>query len=426
MDLALTRVRWIPLVASVAAILFGIGVLESYVFGIEPLLPFHPFLPPSQPLVALMLLLVGTSLLALRLGHRRLQLGAAGATVVLAGTVMLEYLLGLRLGVDTVLFGEAVRQMSRVFPGRPAPITGATFLLLGGLLLPIGRRPDGRASRSRTVAALFALVLPVIAIGGHLFGVSELYALSPKVATSLHVALMLLVLAAGTALATDEGAAVELLTSREPGTVVFRRVLPITVLLPLLFAVGSVHALRSGLYQIHLGLTLFVAVFIGLSLAAAFWAVGLVRQADSKRRLADRAQSELALRERLLAAETAVTMTVRDERAPDPAAPRRAQPRARSSPAASMAGSGSGAPARSGSTDIPRSSRSAPGATSSSAPTTRSRRGKRRRPSSIPANGEPRSPGSRATAPPSGSPRTGSSIATQRAAPTPSSRWIAT
>jgi len=42
-----------------------------------------------------------------------------------------------------------------------------------------------------------------------------------------------------------------------------------------------VYALRSGLYQIHLGLTLFVAVFIGLSLLVAFWAMGLVRQADA-------------------------------------------------------------------------------------------------------------------------------------------------
>jgi PAS domain S-box-containing protein len=308
----LTRVRWIPLVAAVAAILFGIGVLESYVFRIGPLLPFQPFLPPTQPLVAVMLLLVGTSVLALRIGYRRLHLGAAGATAFLATAMMLEYLLGLRLGLDTLLFGDEVRELSRVFPGRPAPITSATFLLLSLLLLPVGRRPDGTSGRRRTVLALFALVLPVVAIVGHLFGVSELYALSPKVGTSLHVALMLLLLAAGTILATDEKGAVYLLTSREPGTVVLRRVLPITVLLPLLFAVGSVHALRSGLYQIHLGLTLFVSVFVGLSLGVAFWAARLVRRADSERRLADRAQSELALRERLLAAETAVGNAIRD------------------------------------------------------------------------------------------------------------------
>ncbi|HEU5041391.1 MAG TPA: PAS domain S-box protein, partial [Gemmatimonadales bacterium] len=312
MDLALTRVRWIPLVAAAAAVLFGIAVLESYVFGIEPFLPFRPFLPPTQPLVGVMLLLIGTSLMALRLGQHRLHRGTATATAVLAGLVMLEYLLGIRLGLDTLFFGDAVRGLSRVFPGRPAPITGATLLLVGLLLLPIGRGPDGRPGRARTVATLFAIVLPVVAIGGHLFGVSELYALSPKVATSLHVALVLLLVATGTALATDEAAALDLLASREPGTVVLRRVLPITVLLPLLFAVGSVHALRSGLYQIHLGLTLFVAVFIGLSLGVAFWAVGLVRQADSERRLADRVQAELALRERLLAAETAVGNAVRD------------------------------------------------------------------------------------------------------------------
>ena len=312
MDLALTRVRWIPLVAAAVAILFGIAVLESYVFGIEPLLPFPPFLAPTPPLAGVLFLLTGTSLLALRLGYRRLQLGTGAATAGLAGIVMLEYLLGIRLGVDLLLFGDTVRELSRVFPGRPAPITGAAMLLIGLLLLPIGRRPGGGPGRARTVVTLFAVVLPVVAIGGHLFGVSELYALSPKVATSLHVALVLLLVAVGTALATDEAAAIHLLASREPGTVVLRRVLPITVLLPLLFAVGSVYALRSGLYQIHLGLTLFVAVFIGLSLLVAFWAMGLVRRADAERRLADRTQAKLALREQLLAAETAVNTAVRD------------------------------------------------------------------------------------------------------------------
>jgi PAS domain S-box-containing protein len=311
-DLAVTRIRWIPMVGAIAAILFGIAVLESYAFGVEPLLPFRPFLPPTQPLVAIMLLLVGTSLLAIRLGHERLRIGGAAGTAVLAGAVMLEYLLGLHLGLDTLLFPDAVRGLTRVFPGRPAPLTGATLLLVGLLLLPAGRRPDGRPGRLRTVVALFALVLPVIAIVGHLFGVSELYALSPKVATSLHAALVLLLVAAGTVVATDEAAALDLLASPDPGTVVLRRVLPITVLLPLLFAVGSVLALRSGLYQIHLGLTLFVAAFIGLSLGAAFWAVGLVRRAEAERRLADRAQAELAVRERLLAAETAVSNAVRD------------------------------------------------------------------------------------------------------------------
>ncbi|HEX6106032.1 MAG TPA: PAS domain S-box protein, partial [Gemmatimonadales bacterium] len=298
--------------AAVTAIVFGIAVLESYVFGVDSLLPFRPFLPPTQPLAAVMLLLIGMSLLALRLGHERLRrVGAAGAAG-LAALVMLEYALGIQLGLDTLLFPDSVRALTRVFPGRPAPLTAATLLLLGLLLLPLGRRARGRPTRGRMVAVLFAPVLPLIAIVGHLFGVSELYALSPKVATSLHAAAVLLLLAGGTIVATEESAVVGLLRTREPGTVVLRRVLPITVLLPLLFTVGSVHALRSGLYQIHLGLTLFVTVFIGLSIGAAFWAADLARQADAERRLADRAQAELGLRERLLAAETAVTNAVRD------------------------------------------------------------------------------------------------------------------
>ena len=312
MDLPIGKVRWIPTAAAIAAILFGIGVVESYVFAIEPLLPFEPFLAPTQPLVGVMVLLAGSALLALRLRYPRVQVATAGGTVALAAAVMAEYFLGIHLGIDTLLFPEQVEQLTRVFPGRPAPLTAATLLLVGLLLLPVRRRTGAEPRRGRSLAALFALVLPVMAIVGHLFGVSELYALSPKVATSLHVAVLLLLLTAGTVLTTHEATTLDLLRSRDPGTIVLRRVLPMTVLLPLLFAVGSVHALRSGLYQIHLGLVLFVAVFIGLSLGVAYWAVGLVRRADTERRLADRVQGELALRQRLLEAETAVTHTVRE------------------------------------------------------------------------------------------------------------------
>jgi hypothetical protein len=123
------------MVAALAAILYGIGVLESYSFGLEPLLPFGPFLPPTQPLAAILLLLVGTGVLALRFSHARVQLICGAAAATLAAVVLLEYLLGARFGIDTLLFGDAVRRLSRVFPGRPAPLTALGLLLLALLLL---------------------------------------------------------------------------------------------------------------------------------------------------------------------------------------------------------------------------------------------------------------------------------------------------
>src|SRR6266567_54859 len=85
---AITRTRQLPILAALVAIGFGVAVVQSYVFGIEALLPYSPFLPPTQPLVAVLFVLTGVSLLSLRVGLTRLQVAGAWLATVLAGAVV--------------------------------------------------------------------------------------------------------------------------------------------------------------------------------------------------------------------------------------------------------------------------------------------------------------------------------------------------
>ncbi len=91
-----------------------------------------------------------------------------------------------------------------------------------------------------------------------------------------------------------------------------RRLLPVAVSLPIFFAAGSLLALRLGLYQKHVVLALFVTLFIGLSLAAAFGVAAVVRRADTERRAAEWAATDVALSERLLQAEQARGAALRE------------------------------------------------------------------------------------------------------------------
>jgi PAS domain S-box-containing protein len=152
----------------------------------------------------------------------------------------------------------------------------------------------------------------VVAVAGHLFGVDELYALAPSVATALHAALVLLLLSLGICLSTHEREVTALLLDQDPGTILLRRLLPLAIMLPLLFTAGSIHALRLGIYQVHIGLSLYVALFIGLSVASAFWVAMIVRDADAERREAERAHAELALADRLLQSEAQAVAAIKD------------------------------------------------------------------------------------------------------------------
>jgi two-component system cell cycle sensor histidine kinase/response regulator CckA len=307
--------RWVgrlPLIAGAATAVLGVVAVESYVFGIGPLISAEPFLPPTVPLTALMFVLTGGSLLALKANLPRQQLASAICTVLIATLVLAEYLIWRDLGLDTLLFPDDVALVPSAFPGRPAPINTTCFLLLG--LVLVSTKDDWHLAHRRLhlSALMVAAILPLVAIVGHLFGVPELYSFAPGVGTSLVSASLLLLVTLGVAAATHEPAIVDLLVGRDPGTILVRRLLPVAVTLPLLFGAGSLLALRLGLYQKHVVLALFVAGFIGLSLAAAFRVAAVVRRADIERRAAEWAEADMALSERLLQAEQARGVALRE------------------------------------------------------------------------------------------------------------------
>ena len=131
---AATAARWVgrlPAIAGAVTAFLGAAAIEAYIFGIGPVIFAAPFLPPTQPLTALMFVLTGGSLLALNANLPRHQLAAAVGTVLIAALVLAEYLIWRDLGLDTLLFPEDVGLIPSAFPGRPPPITTACFLLLG-------------------------------------------------------------------------------------------------------------------------------------------------------------------------------------------------------------------------------------------------------------------------------------------------------
>ncbi len=309
-DAVVSRIRRVPVVAGAIAMVLGVGLLQAYVFAAVPLVPTALFLPLAQPLDAVLFVLTGAALLSLQIRSERLRQTSALLATVLAVLFLVEYLFRVDLRIDTVLFADQVAQFVPVFPGRPAPLGCVGFLFLGLLLLfppPAAARPR----RWYSALLMTAVIVPMLAIAGHLGGVPELYGLVPGSGVALYVALGLLLLAAGVTAATHEPVVVNLSLSDEPGTVLLRRLLPVALVLPVLFTVGSVQALRLGFYQVHAGLVAYVTVFIGLSVWAAFRATDLARRVEADRRAAERTRADLVLRNRLLEAQAAAQAALR-------------------------------------------------------------------------------------------------------------------
>ncbi|HEY7636183.1 MAG TPA: PAS domain S-box protein [Gemmatimonadales bacterium] len=309
-DAALARIRRIPLITASVAIGLGVGLLQVYIFDVMPVTPAALFVPPAQPLDAILLLLCGVALLAHHVSLQRLRQIPAALAIGIASLLLAEYLFRLDLRIDSIIFADQTVVLSPIFPGRPAPLACVGFMLLGVLLIPSSGPPEWR--RWYRGLLLAAALLPVLAIAGHLGGVPELYGLAPGSGLGLPVAGGLLLLSIGVAAATQAPALTDLLLSLEPGTVLLRRLFPLAVILPILFAVGSIEALRLGFYQGHVGLTAYVALFIAVSIWAALRSANVARRVAAERQEADRAQAELTLRNRLLEAEAAAQMALRE------------------------------------------------------------------------------------------------------------------
>ena len=151
-DRTLRRIRQIPLAAAVVSIAFGLAVFGGYALVIGRLVVLPPFVLPTQPLAAVLFLLTGLGLLAAHLRRVRVQRDLAVVATILAGLIVAEYLFGVDLRIDRLLFPRQVAALTRMFPGRPAPITAAIFLLQSIALLLAARRPRAAGAPPRRAA----------------------------------------------------------------------------------------------------------------------------------------------------------------------------------------------------------------------------------------------------------------------------------
>jgi PAS domain S-box-containing protein len=299
----------LPMVAGLVAAGFGVGVLETYAFGLQPLLPLAPFLPPTQPLTGVMFLLGGIALLGLQGSLPWFRILGAAVVTLLAGLIIGEYLFWTDLGIDRVLFPDEVVRLARLFPGRPDPVIASAFLCIGAALLLWGIR---RAEPVVAAASMGAVVMPLVLIVGHIFGLAELYATTPRTGTALHTALALFLLGLGTGAGTQRAAVADLLRRRDAGTILLRRLLPLAVVVPLVFALVSIWGVRLGLYQVDVGIALYVIALLSVCLAIAFWAASILRRAEYDVRSTEQARADIALRDGLLQNERAVSSALRE------------------------------------------------------------------------------------------------------------------
>jgi len=256
--------------SAIAAAGVGCLVLFGWAFHIELLKSVVPGLVTMKANTALGLAFSGTSLWLLLPGEshiRRRQIAhflALLVTVIGAATLS-EYLFGLNLRIDQLLFNEPTGTVATYSPGRMAPTTTTAFLAIGLALLLLDWKTR-RGHRPAQVLSLWAAVVAMMAIVGYIYNATGLYRILLYTQVALNTSIALFLLSGAIFFARPRTGIAADLTGEGSGSVMARRFLPAVFSIPILLGWISLEGQLAGLFGREFGLALYatanVAVFI--------------------------------------------------------------------------------------------------------------------------------------------------------------------
>ena len=276
----------VPSIAGAAVVVLGALVLLGWALDLAFVTTAARGFP-MIPLAALCLVLGGGSLIMAVRPRRNttteaIQQTLAALMATIALITIYEYTRDGGPGIDLLLFGDKLVNMPWQPPGRISINSAVTLLLFGlGLLcIPHDRRKrDLRAQMFATPAML----IPLVAILGYVFGVKGMYSLSHSSGMAVPTAIGQLFLGAGILFANRERGLPSLLMDEGAAGVLTRRLLPAAVIAPVLLGLFRLAGETGGLYETEFGVSLFavssIVTFVGLVL----WSARVLRETDKER-----------------------------------------------------------------------------------------------------------------------------------------------
>ena len=263
----------------IAISIAGIVLLGGYALEISGLRNLAPGLPKMMPNTALGLLLSAISLFLHTTSPPKHRLFSSGwiqkllaATVVLLGAAtIVEYLLGINLGIDELLFRDLVP--GATYPGRPSPQTSLCFILSGISLTLLGAKRLRVLQLSQMLGVIVGFTA-IVAVVGYVYSALPLYGLNAYTGMAIHTAVSFLAISGGIIFAKSERGLAAVFTSRSEGGHMARRLLPAIIVVPIALGILSRWGERVGLFSTATGMAADVTLHIVL-LGAELWLFAL-------------------------------------------------------------------------------------------------------------------------------------------------------
>jgi len=278
-------------VASVAVFVVGCLALAGWAFDVAGLKTFRfPGLASMKANAGVAHALVGASLWLLQsrrvgLRSRRAAQACASVVVLIGFLTLVEYVSGVDLGIDQLLFEELPGAVSTAYQGRMPVYAALSFLMVGSALLVLDRetRSGYRPAQFLSLITGVIALLIVVHYGFHLSVPPHLGAMYPEM--PLHGAIAFAFASAGIQLARPDRGMVTVLTSTGVGGTVARRLIPVCLVVPFALDVLTLAGEEAGLYDEDTRTALHSVLVTGVLLIVVFFVSRYLDRVDAERRL---------------------------------------------------------------------------------------------------------------------------------------------
>ena len=285
--------RWvyrIPVVIGIYAVASGVLTLAGWIFEVRRLMDWNNSGITMKANTAVCVVLLGLALIFTVKGAKYAVLVFAGAALLITLLTLSQYVFGVNLGIDTLLFDEPPGSPATFAPGRMGLPAITTFTLLGtALLFSIGSTRLRHIAGWLGVAALTLSSLPLV---GYLYGASQFYSVTRLTGIAFQTATIIAALAIGVIAAIREFGLVALMEGTTAGAVMFRRLALPLALASVVIGWARVLGQEAGLYDTAFGTAARTIVEIIVVTGLLWWTARGVNDAEESLREADRRKDE--------------------------------------------------------------------------------------------------------------------------------------
>lgn len=221
---------------------------------------------------------------------------AAGLATLIGALTVFEYVSGINLGIDTLLFHEEPGAPVTTAPGRMGPPAANSFLILGSAVVLLTGAVKQRLWAVRL--SLFSTVISLLSVAGYLYGATAMFAVATVTGIAFQTAIMLLALGLATILSVTERDPTRTLTEDSVTGLLALRLVPFVVVVPLVLGKLRLIGEQYRLYDTAFGTAIRSVFEVILFCVFGLYTFRSVRENETGRRMAEAALADEQARAR--------------------------------------------------------------------------------------------------------------------------------